>query len=61
MWVLFGKRRARKKEPMTIQLERSEDCIKKLVKALETIAREVHQRKQNQRNITEDALMDSDE
>ena len=50
-----------RKEPMFIQLERSEDCIEKLVKALETIAREFYQRKQSHRYFTGEAPIDPDE
>ena len=50
-----------KKEPLFIQLERSEDCIEKLVKALEIIAREFHQRKQSHRYFTGEAPIDPDE
>ena len=36
-------------EPLFVQLDRSEDCMEKLIKALETIAREFHARKQTHR------------
>ena len=42
-------------------MERSKDCIEKLVKALETIAREFYARKQTHRYFTGVAPVDSDE
>ena len=51
----------RNTEPLFVQLERSQDCIEKLVKALETLAQELHQRKQTQRYFTGEAPIDPHE
>ena len=48
-------------EPLFVQLDRSEDCMEKLIKALETIAREFHARKQTHRYFTGTAPIDPDE
>ena len=48
-------------EPLFVQLERSQDCIEKLVKAPETIAREYNQRKQTHRYFTGETPIDQDE
>ena len=48
-------------EPLFVHHWRSQDCIEKLVKALETIARELHQRKQTHRYFTGEAPIDPDE
>ena len=48
-------------EPLFVQLERSEDCMEKLIKALESIAREFHARKQTHRYFTGTAPIDPDE
>ena len=60
MWVFLVGAEHEKKEPLFIQLERSDDCIEKLVKALETIAREFHQSKQSHRYFTGEATIDPD-
>ena len=61
MWICLVGVEHGNTEPLFVQLDRSEDCIKKLIKALETIAREFHARKQTHRYFTGTAPIDPDE